>query len=427
MVEAATRIRRTYLAVVLGNTLAASLIWGINTLFLLDAGLTATAAFAANAFFTAGMVLFEVPTGLVADRRGRRTSYLLGTVVLAATTVAYVALWYLEAEFWAWAVVSMLIGLGFTFFSGALEAWLVDALTHVGAAASIEHVLGRAQVVGGVAMLAGTVGGGVLAQTTSIAVPYLVRAALLLVLCAVAARLLHDEGFIPDRTASTRAAWTTLLAAAVAHGPGRPAVRWLMVSGAFLSGVGIYAFYALQPYLLALYGDGGAYAVAALAAALLACAQVAGGLLAPWVRRRVRRRTTLLLGAALLGALLLAAVGTTVSFGAALVLLVAMGLVQATAAPARQAYLNALVPSAQRATVLSIDSLVANGGGVVVQPLLGRTADLWGFGTSYVAGAAVQMLAIPFLVLSRRTCGDADGADTPENSHPEDRGRTYLR
>ena len=56
-----------YFTLMLGNTLAASFIWGINTLFLLDAGLTNLEAFAANAFFTVGMVIFEVPTGVVAD------------------------------------------------------------------------------------------------------------------------------------------------------------------------------------------------------------------------------------------------------------------------------------------------------------------------------------------------------------------------
>src|SRR5437870_84796 len=49
-------IQRTYLVLLLGNTLAASLIWGINTIFLLDAGLSNLEAFAANAFFTAGLV-----------------------------------------------------------------------------------------------------------------------------------------------------------------------------------------------------------------------------------------------------------------------------------------------------------------------------------------------------------------------------------
>ena len=78
MPEPARRVQRVYLTLVLGNTLAASFIWGINTLFLLDAGLSNLEAFAANAFFTAGMMIFEVPTGVVADTWGRRASYLLG-------------------------------------------------------------------------------------------------------------------------------------------------------------------------------------------------------------------------------------------------------------------------------------------------------------------------------------------------------------
>src|SRR5436190_9616882 len=112
-------IVRTYLVLLLGNTLAASLIWGINTIFLLDAGLSNLEAFAANAFFTAGMVLFEVPTGVVADTIGRRASYLLGTVTLSVTTLAYVALWHWHSAFWLWALASIGLGLGFTFFSGA--------------------------------------------------------------------------------------------------------------------------------------------------------------------------------------------------------------------------------------------------------------------------------------------------------------------
>src|SRR5215218_4429844 len=125
-------IARTYFVLLLGNTLAASLIWGINTIFLLDAGLSNLEAFAANAFFTAGMVLFEVPTGIVADTVGRRASYLLGTLTLTAATLFYVLLWQVRAPFWEWAVASVLLGLGFTFFSGAVEAWLVDALAATG-------------------------------------------------------------------------------------------------------------------------------------------------------------------------------------------------------------------------------------------------------------------------------------------------------
>src|SRR5688500_6695982 len=160
----ARSIQRTYLLLMLGNTLAASFIWGINTIFLLDAELSNLEAFSANAFFTAGMVVFEVPTGIVADTAGRRVSYLWGTTTLSASTLFYVLLWHLEAPFVLWAVASVLLGLGFTFFSGAVEAWLVDALTATDFTGDLESVFGRGQVVGGIAMLTGSLAGGVIAQ-----------------------------------------------------------------------------------------------------------------------------------------------------------------------------------------------------------------------------------------------------------------------
>src|SRR5918998_3767815 len=104
MISPGQQVQRTYLLLTLLSTLAASFIWGINTLFLLDAGLNNAGAFAANAFFTAGMVIFEVPTGVVADTWGRRTSYLLGAATLLLATLIYLAMWKMRAPMWAWAV-----------------------------------------------------------------------------------------------------------------------------------------------------------------------------------------------------------------------------------------------------------------------------------------------------------------------------------
>src|SRR3712207_5471507 len=182
------RIQRLYLVLTAGNTLATSVIWGVNTLFLLDAGLSNFEAFAANAFFTAGMVLFEIPTGVVADTVGRKASYLLGTITLSVTTALYWLLWLQHAPFVWWAVVSVLLGLGFTFFSGAVEAWLVDALTATGYAGELETVFGRGQMVAGAAMLTGSVAGGFVAAQTSVGVPFVLRAVVLLAMFLVAFR-----------------------------------------------------------------------------------------------------------------------------------------------------------------------------------------------------------------------------------------------
>ncbi|MFX1822205.1 MFS transporter [Pseudarthrobacter sp. CC4] len=410
MNDAARKIQRVYLTLTLGNTLAASFIWGINTLFLLDAGLSNLEAFAANAFFTAGMVLFEVPTGVVADSWGRRVSFLLGTLTLAGSTFLYYLLWQFSAPFWWWAVVSVLLGLGFTFFSGAVEAWLVDALSFAGYEGGLETVLGRGQMVSGVAMLAGSVAGGVIAQASNLGVPFLVRVGVLTAMFAVAFLLMHDVGFTPERSAHPLQATRAVLRASVDNGLKNPPVRFIMLAAPFTEGVGIYVFYALQPYLLQLFGDPRAYAIAGLAAALVAGADVVGGWMAPRVRKLVRRRTSVLIATNVASALILVVLMFTSVFWLALVLLALWAIVSSAGTPVRQAYLNDMIASKQRATVLSFDSLLGSAGGVVVQPLLGRTADLYGYPASLAVGGAVQLIAAPFILLSRRQRSPADVA-----------------
>jgi MFS family permease len=402
MVTTPAGIARTYYTLVLGNTLAASLIWGINTLFLLDAGLSNLEAFAANAFFTAGMVLFEIPTGVVADVWGRRRSFLLGTLTLSASTALYVGLWAMDAPFWQWAFVSVLLGLGFTFFSGATEAWLVDALQATGYKGTLETVFGRGQVITGIATLVGSAGGGFLAQATNLAVPFVLRAAVLVVMFVIAFLLMRDLGFTPAERSGPVAEVRQVMSASIRYGWRVPAIRDLMLAGAFTGGVSIYAFYALQPYLLELWGDPKAYGVAGVAAAVLSLAQIAGGLLAPRLRRFFARRTSALLVVDAMAAASILAAGLAAQFYVVMALTVVWGMAFAAGLPIRQAYINASIPSQQRATILSFDSLVASGGGVVAQPALGRAADVWGYPATFVASGIVHAFALPFVAHARK-------------------------
>ncbi|TFD51298.1 MFS transporter [Cryobacterium sp. Hh11] len=418
MNPAARRVQRVYLTLMLGNTLAASFIWGINTLFLLDAGLSNFEAFAANAFFTVGMVIFEIPTGVVADTVGRKASYLLGTITLVVTTGLYWMLWLWHAPFVWWAIVSVLLGLGFTFFSGAVEAWLVDALAATGYTGSLEAVFGRGLVVTGIAMFSGSVLGGVIAQVTDLGVPFLVRAGVLVLMFVFAYIVMKDLGFTPDRSAGPLKATRNVLTQSIEHGLKKRSVRYVIFSAPFAGGVGIYAFYALQPYLLELYGDPTAYSIAGLAAAVLSLAQVAGGLLAPRIRSLFRKRTSMVLAASLVSVGILVALGLNSLFWLAVLLLVVWGFVFAVAGPVRQAYLNDMIPSKQRATVLSFDSLFGSLGGVFIQPALGRAADLQGYGTSLVIGAVVELIGLPFLLASRRQQDPADARTIQADAAP---------
>ena len=266
MNAASRRVRTTYLVLSAFISFPTALIIGVNTLFLLDGGLSNVEAFAANAFYTLGLMLFEIPTGMVADTWGRRTSYVIGAGVQLIGNLAYVGMWFIEGPFWGWAIASLLLGFGYTFFSGALEAWLVDAMHHAGYEGDLDPIFAKRQIVDGAAMLAATFAGGLIAQLGQLGTPYLVRAGIQLLGFVVALFIMKDLGFTPERGASLVGQVTSLAKASWRHGFKNPPVRWVMLAAPFYLGTGIFGFYAAQPYLLDLYGSRDAIAVAGIAA-----------------------------------------------------------------------------------------------------------------------------------------------------------------
>ena len=406
--DAVRRTQWVYSGLTASSTLAASFIWGINTLFLLDAGLSNAQAFASNAFYTLGTLLFEVPTGVVADIWGRRTSYLIGTVTLFISTLLYLLIWYFHAPFWAWAITSVSLGLGFTFFSGATEAWLVDALRASGYKGSFDSVFARGQIVAGIAMLSGSIAGGLIAQLSNLGVPYMIRAAFLLITFVLAWVFMKDLGFTSAAGESLMNRMHGILKSSIDQGLRKRPVRWIMLMAPFTFGAVFYAFYALQPYLLELYKSPRSYGIAGLAAATMAAARILGGILASQTVRIFNRRTTIILCSILLSIGMLVIIGSTNNFWVAALALILWALSFSAAAPIRQAYLNSLIPSSERATVLSFDSLLGSSGGVVSQPALGRIADVYGYGVSYLVTSAIQILALPFAFLARRENASED-------------------
>jgi len=406
------RIQNRYLVLSQFVWLPTSLIVGVNTLFLLDGGLSNVEAFAANAIYTLGLVLFEIPTGMFADTWGRRASYLVGAGVQLVGNLLYVWMWYTRGPFWGWAAASLLLGFGYTFFSGALEAWLVDAIKHAGYDDDLEPIFAKNQIVTGVAMLVGTIAGGFIAQLTALGTPYLVRAGLQLVSFVVAFATMKDIGFTPERSKGLVKQVRALLTAGWTYGLKNRPVRWVMLAAPFYMGTGIYGFYAAQPYLLDLIGDQRAIGVAGIAAAGIAATQVAGGFAVPYIRRVFGRRTHVLIACAALTTASLVLIGLVHVFAAVVILLLLWAVAFAANTPIRQAYINALIPSRERATVLSFDSMISSTGGVAFQPILGGVADRAGYAVSYLVSGGIAFFGLPFLWLARRENVSADRAQS---------------
>ena len=403
------RVIRTYIAIVSLYTLSASLIWGVNTLFLLDAGLDIFGVFVANSVYTGAMVIFEIPTGVVADTSGRRTSFLLSTAVLCAGTLGYVAVSLMGGGLLWFCIMSVFLGLGFALYSGAVEAWLVDALNAVNYEGELENVFARAAIITNALMLVGTVGGGLLGNL-DLAIPYGVRALLLAIVTIWAYIFMHDIGYAPRAltAAAIPAEMRKVARESVAFGWRKQPVRLIMIVS-FIHGLYfIWGFYAAQPYLLDLLNRPDAIWVSGVVAALVSISMMFASWLLNRFVNRFRFRTTLLVAAAGLLSVSTIGVGLAQTFWLAVPLFLLGTLAFGIIMPVKQAYLHKIIPSAQRATVISFNNMLDSAGGVVGQTGLGYLSRQQDIATGYVTGGAATILALPILFLLRRMDEPAD-------------------
>jgi hypothetical protein len=312
------------------------------------------------------------------------------------------------------------MGLGFTFYSGAVEAWLVDALKHTGYAGQLDGIFARGGMITGAAMLVGTLAGGILGDV-GLHVPYLARTVMLVAAFGVAWFTMHDLGFTRRalHASAIPAEMRRVSAESVRYGWGQRAVRGLMFVSLLQWGFMTWGFYAWQPYFLQMLGRDAVW-VAGAAASAIAGAMIVGNALVNWFSRFCGRRTTLLLWAAAAQGVGAMMVGLTSNFWIALGAMVVLAGAIGVTGPVKQAYLHASVPSAQRASVVSFDSMFGNGGGIVGQAGLGWLARSQSIEQGYVLGGAVTLLAVPIHFGVRALgetadviVGDQGGADAP--------------
>ncbi len=393
---------RNYLIIAGLYTLSASFIWGVNTLFLLDAGLDIFGVFIANAVFTGSMALFEIPTGVLADTRGRRTSFLLSVAILLLGTLGYVGVAAIGGGLLLFSLMSVVLGLGYTFYSGAMEAWLVDALKATGYPDKLDQVFARGSMVSGAAMLIGSVGGGLLGSL-DLSIPFLVRSGLLGAVFGIAYFTMHEIGFTPQavKLEALPTAMRNVAQTSIRYGWQQRPVRLFIVASFIQAIFMAWGFYAWQPYFLELLGQDITW-VAGGIAALVSLATIVGNSLVEWFTRFCGKRTTLLLWAAGIQTAAAIGVGLAGSFWLAVALYLVVAGTMGVWGPVRQAYIHEIIPSEQRATVVSFDSLVASGGSMLGQTGLGYLSQAQSIASGYVVGGMATALVLPVVVALRR-------------------------
>jgi len=296
----------------------------------------------------------------------------------------------------------------------------VDALKATGCTRELDGVFAKASIVSSVAMIVGTVGGGLLGQV-NLALPYLARAAFVLIAFAVGFRTMHDVGFTP-RTMHLHGIVGEMRKvgrAGITYGWRNPAVRLLVMESIVTWGFFSWAWYAWQPYFLQLY-DQNAIWLSGVIASLFALAGIAGNALVGRLATPGRRRTTIMLAAAAASSATMVATGVIRSFWITVPVFLLGAVAGGVLQPVRQTYLHHSIPTSERATLVSFDSLVGSLGSVGGQTGLGFLSQERSIPAGFVLGGLATFVAVPIFGRLRALDEPADRitAEAPEADLP---------
>lgn len=220
----------------------------IFMLFQASRGLSFGESLALGGIFSGVVILVEVPTGVFADRIGRRRSMLLGALTMVASCLIAAD----ATTFGEFAVAEVLAAVSIALCSGADSAYLFDFLrshdrvheySRYESTASAWHLMGSAVAFAG---------GGLLAQI-DLALPYLVTAGVAAI-AAVIACLLHDDRPVVDDRVPARLvmkSWTSQMTSALGEVAGNPRLAWMVGYSAVVFVLLRATVYLYQPYLSA--------------------------------------------------------------------------------------------------------------------------------------------------------------------------------
>jgi MFS family permease len=191
------------------------------------------------------------------------------------------------------------------------------------------------------------------------------------------------------------------------YGLHHPVVRPVMLASLVSMSFMIFGFYSWQRYFLDLLGRDAVW-VDGVISSLVGLSLIAGNALVGPISRVIRTRTGILMTSVIVEAAAVVACGLLTNFYVVVALYLVYGMALGLAGPVKQAYLNDHIPSAQRATILSLDSMFADIGGVVGQSGWGWLARVRSIGEAWAWSGATLLFGLPLYWLARRRNGKLD-------------------
>lgn len=199
------KIVMTYYLFEFLTILPTSLMFVTYVIFLRENNLSFSQVGLVNGMFMLGIVIFEIPTGIVADVFGRKFSILVGLGFQSLSMLVY----YFGVGMWAFIFAELGLAFGACFMSGAIDAWAKDSLDNVEAKYSLGGIFSLNFMISRIATIIGGAIGGFFFLDNLRAL-WLISGVILFMLIPLFYYLLHEDYYVQKQFFWSKA-WVEML------------------------------------------------------------------------------------------------------------------------------------------------------------------------------------------------------------------------
>lgn len=345
-----------------------------------------------QAVFSIGIVLVEIPSGYFADRFGRKASIVIGAVCGAVGMFFYV----IANGFWGFLAAEAILSLGAGFYSGADSALIYDSLLEMGKESEYKKIQGRVSATGNFAEGLASIIGGFLALI-SLKSPFYAEFCVVLFAIPLAISLREPKPHEPKIMEDKKGMLSITKYALHSH----KEIKWLILYSAVIGAATLNIVWFTQPYWknagvpLALFG---------ILWALIQFTVGISSMAAHYLDKRLGRGA-LFASFVFLISFSYVLLGLSKAMWVSIFILV-FSIVRGIKGPLISAYINDLIPSYMRATVLSIHQFAGRLVFAIISPFLGWAADLYSINYALLLSAGVFFLCgLVSLVFMRKAVG----------------------
>ena len=335
-------------------------------------------------------VLFDIPTGIVADFLGRRKTLLISGLLWVASFSAF----SIATDYYGFAVAYALVALGAAFASGTDSSLLYDSLKALKREGEYKKILGSAGMAVNIAVVISFLAGGFL-YTIGTRLPYILTT----VTSILAIPLILS--FVEPPREKPRGRKMIHLRESVLFVMKHPKVKWLTFLGTItMTGV-VISYFNNQAYLQRIGLAPEQFGI------ILAVGMVITALISNYaykIEKKIGEKASLAIPPIAVAAAYL--LTSQSSFMWAFVFLYLINFSRGFSGPVMSDYVNRHVASKNRATVLSVQSSISEISFAIFGPLAGYAADLWSIQTAFLmAGLLIAVVATPVLLFTIKAHG----------------------